>query len=176
MTFRKFDIGATTRPKGVTNDCQVRALALASAVGWESAWRELYERQGIRKACHFILIESLKEMANKTHSPGSMNYIGFYGFDVTQELSFPAKKSQKRTTVESFCKKYKKGRFILQVANHVVAVRDGEFFDTGDCSHSCVYKAWEIEIRRSQPTKPLSAQLDNEGYPDPRVSDDEGEM
>lgn len=144
MTFRKFDKGDLERPKGVTNDCQVRALATATDISWNAAWAMLYERQGIRKYCHFELLNSLKEMEDDTFS--LIDGISFLHFDVVDVISGQPKKGQKRMTVKDFCMKYKKGRYIVQVANHVVAVKNGVFYDTHDCSHSCVYKAWEVEV------------------------------
>lgn len=151
MTFRKFDAGVTQRPKGVKNDCQVRALATATGIDWENAWHLLFERQRIAKACHFNLLDCLEQQARYDMPEGEIDkkgiprsYLGFFGIEMKREISFPAKKGQERMKVADFCKKYPKGRFILQVANHVVAVKDGVFYDTWNCSHKCVYKAWEV--------------------------------
>lgn len=133
MTFRKYDAGVVHRPKGGdTGDCQVRALATAISISWEDAWRILYMLQGKRKACGFQLVEELRK-------PDDL-----FPYKVHRQLDFPAKKGQKRMTGADFCKKYKKGRFILRLAHHVVAVKDGVFYDIMDCTQMCVYTAWQL--------------------------------
>lgn len=51
-------------------------------------------------------------------------------------MGFVIKKGNKRPTVAGFAtehkKKKKKGAYILKVANHVVAVVDGIYYDTWD--------------------------------------------
>lgn len=131
MTFRKYDAGVVDRPKGAPKtDCQVRALATARSMPYRDAWALLYTHQGERFACAFQLLDAL------AHDDPRFGVIG--------GKSFPAVKGKRRMTVAEFCRKYPRGRWILRCAGHVVAVKDGTFFDTGDCSHSCVYLAWEV--------------------------------
>ncbi len=139
MTFRKFDAGALERaPFAKDADCQVRALCTALGIPYGEAWTMLYTMQGERRACGFELV---KELDDRNAA-----------LNVVRELPFPASKGKRRMTAAEFCKKYKRGRFILRMAHHVVAVKDGQFYDTFDCSHSCVYKAWEILPRPTHPT------------------------
>ena len=60
------------------------------------------------------------------------------------KMSFPAVKGEKRMNGERFCKAYPKGRYVLQMANHLTACVDGVIYDTWDCSEKCVYRAWKI--------------------------------
>ena len=55
-------------------------------------------------------------------------------------------KGKPRMTPAAFVKKYPAGRYVLSLAHHVVAVRDGVVIDTWDCTKKCVYKAWEIKL------------------------------
>lgn len=142
MTFRKFDAGVVDRPKHAPKgDCQVRALATATWMSWTDAWEVLYKAQKESKACHFTLVEELR------NPNGLLRWqIGTpMDVKVLRQIDFPAKKGKSRMTGAEFCKKYKKGRFILRLAHHVVAVKDGVFYDLSDCTRSCVYTAWEID-------------------------------
>ena len=54
------------------------------------------------------------------------------------------KRGTKRPTVKSFAKEHKTGRYILRIANHVVAVVDGKYFDTWDCGEKSLYGYYEV--------------------------------
>ena len=105
----------------------------------------LYTMQGERRACSFELVKEL----DAQHS----------SLGVIRELPFPAVKGKPRMTAAEFCRKYKRGRFILRMAHHVACVKDGELYDTHDCSRSCVYKAWEIRPRETRTAGPRAASL-----------------
>lgn len=53
--------------------------------------------------------------------------------------SCPAQKGKPRMTVNNFAKMHKQGRYILNLANHIVAVVDGYYYDTWDSGYKCVY-------------------------------------
>ena len=48
-------------------------------------------------------------------------------------------------TVEDFCKDHPKGNFVLALSGHVVAVCDGELFDTWDSSNEIPIYYWQKE-------------------------------
>ncbi len=131
--FRRFDAGKDqdTRDKG--GDCQVRALVVTLGLEYDAAWHLLYRMQGERRKCGFCLVDSLND--------------GDQRLRIKARLSFPAKAGRKRMTGADFCKKHKKGRFILRMAHHVAAVVDGELLDTWDSSQKCVYAAWEMDTQ-----------------------------
>ena len=52
-------------------------------------------------------------------------------------------KGTKRPTVDRFAKDHPKGTYILRVANHLVAVQDGQYFDTWDSGYKSLYGYWE---------------------------------
>lgn len=60
-------------------------------------------------------------------------------------ISFPAEKGKPRMNGEKFCDQFPKGKFLLNMSHHVTAVVDGVIYDTFDCSHKCVYCAWEVK-------------------------------
>ena len=49
------------------------------------------------------------------------------------------RKGSKRPTVESFAKDHKQGNYLVNVANHVVAISDGNYYDTWDSGDCCLY-------------------------------------
>ena len=57
--------------------------------------------------------------------------------------SIPVTKGSKRPTVASFAADHPQGRYLLNVANHVVAVVDGHYYDSWDCGSKCVYTYYE---------------------------------
>ena len=48
-------------------------------------------------------------------------------------------KGSKRPTVSEFAKTHPHGTYLLSLANHVVAVKDGYYYDTWDCGHKSLY-------------------------------------
>lgn len=54
------------------------------------------------------------------------------------------KKGTKRPTVSSFAQTHKKGTYFLNLANHCVAVVDGQYFDTWDCGQKSLYGFWTV--------------------------------
>ena len=61
-----------------------------------------------------------------------------------KKLSFPSVKGEPRMNGKRFCDAYPKGRYVLQMANHLTACVDGIIYDTWDCSYKCVYRAWKV--------------------------------
>ena len=53
------------------------------------------------------------------------------------------KKGSKRPTVDRFAKDHKTGTYVLRVANHVVAVVNGYYYDTWDSGEKSLYGYWE---------------------------------
>jgi len=131
MSFRRFDAGVVARgPRGDRNDCQVRALTTARGMRYQDAWALLYKIQGQRQACSFTLVECLRENDER--------------FGVIRPIPFPAKRGMQRMNGAIFCRLFREGRFILRLAQHVVAVKDGVLFDVFDSTRACVYVAWEV--------------------------------
>lgn len=54
-------------------------------------------------------------------------------------------KGRKRPTVDSFAKDHPTGRYLCNVANHVVAVVDGKYYDTWNSGHCSLYGYFEKE-------------------------------
>lgn len=108
-------------------DCTVRALMKLLETSWEDAYDELCN------AGRF-----LKRMPDEIDSVA--HALSLYGYT---KNSIPVTKGSKRPTVASFAAEHPTGRYLLNVANHVVAVVDGHYYDSWDCGSKCVYTYYE---------------------------------
>ena len=113
------------------SDCTIRALSKALNLSWIETFdltipfcRE-YQIPNI----FFTSINIEKEIMAK---------LGFVYTGISN------KHGTKRPTVDSFAKSHSKGTFILNVANHEVAVVDGCYYDTWDCGTCCLYGYYEL--------------------------------
>lgn len=109
-------------------DCVIRAFAVAADIKWIEAFD--------------ILVENARKTYNVPN--GQSNYekvFENYGFE---RKSVKVVKGKKRMTLEDFCKKHKKGNFIVAVANHLTAVVDGVCYDNWNPANKCVYVYYEL--------------------------------
>lgn len=126
--FQLNDAGRSTskRPKQ-KNDCTVRAVALARALPYDTAY-ELMAEEGRKSGTGFDLVKWLDNQ------------------DWAKKIAFPAVKGQKRMNPVSFTETYPKGIYICRVAKHVFTVIDGAVMDTEKPrSNCCIYTAWFIK-------------------------------
>lgn len=110
-------------------DCSVRAICKALDKKWEDAY-----------------ISLCAEGLNYCDMP-SANYVwGMYlhknGFT---EHMIP-NVCPDCVTVSRFCEDHPKGSYVLATQNHVVAVSDGDYFDTWDSGNEVVLYFYEREI------------------------------
>ena len=103
-------------------DCAVRALCKVLGKDWESVYIGL---------CSEGLIYN--DMPSANYIWGL--YLQKYGF---QSQVIPSV-CPECITVKEFADDHKDGRFVLVCQNHVVAVVDGDYFDTWDCGNEIVY-------------------------------------
>lgn len=131
-TYQLFDAGVNARPRGGDkDDCTVRALAVARGISYHDAWALLYAIQGEMRFCHFPLVEALRARDAR--------------LGVVEQLDFPAVRGRRRMTGLEFVTAHRRGRFILRLAHHVVAVKRGVVYDTFDSTNGCVYTAWRVQ-------------------------------
>lgn len=107
-------------------DCVYRAFAMAADITWIEAFD--------------ILVKKARETFN---APGLCYKEALLEYGFTRH-SCPAKAGKKRITVEDFCKKHKKGRYFLCIANHCTAVVDGVCYDVWNPADRCVYTYFEL--------------------------------
>lgn len=114
--------------KHEVGDCVIRAFCKATGEYWETIYKELCE-----------LGLEIYDLPN-----GTVTWKEWLERrDDFIEHSISVKKGQKRPTVDSFTRKHKEGTYILRVANHLVTVEGGYYYDTWDCGDKAVYKYWE---------------------------------
>jgi hypothetical protein len=127
----------SSRPKQ-TNDCTVRAIALATGIDYDSIYNTLAEA-GRKCSGRFDLKTYLKE--NPVLTLDGIEPI----FKFTWQ-SFPAVAGQRRMNPVTFSKQFNNGIFIVKVAKHVLTCIDGTFYDTSpEREDRCIYGAWKVE-------------------------------
>lgn len=107
-------------------DCVVRAISIALDLSWDVVYNDLCQ-----------LGSQLKRMPNDRQ-----NYRTYLTNCGMVRTGISNKKGSKRPTVDSFAASHKKGIYILEVAHHIVTVRDGHYYDTWDCGDKCLYGYW----------------------------------
>ena len=112
-------------------DCTIRALSKALGVTWLEAF------------------DLTVPICRRYQTPNIFNLPCKVEQEAMKELGFTYqgisnKKGTRRPTVDQFAKDHPTGTYIVNVANHEVAVVDGKYYDTwdsGDCSLYGYYTA-----------------------------------
>lgn len=128
MIFVKFN----NNPKGYrTNDCVIRAIALATQTLWEDVYWEL-AKLGIKKG--------LMMNDNKNWKA----YLKKLGF---QQQKMPKREDGTRYTLREFIDELAEDgkTYIISIAKHLTVVKDKKLYDTFDCSKKSVGNYWIIE-------------------------------
>ena len=117
-------------PKNLrVGDCAIRAISKATGQEWSDAYIGL---------CSEGLV--FKDMPSSNYVWGM--YLKKYGF----EEHMIASVCPQCITVEEFAKTHPKGRYVLATQNHVVAVINGDYFDTWDSGNEIVLYFYKKEI------------------------------
>lgn len=107
-------------------DCAVRAVCKAIGADWENAYLQL--------VCAGM---DMCDMPSSNNVWGAiLRKNGFERFMIPN--SCPDCYS-----VADFCRDYPKGLYVLTLKNHVVAVEDGDIYDTWDCSGEIPLYFWK---------------------------------
>jgi len=130
MAYKNFN----ANPKGrKTGDCYIRALSKAAKMCWK------------------VVLEKLVSISmDKYLDPSDTKVIDQFVKDVGGEakkidyLIGPGTK-RRRPVVWEFARDNPTGRYVLRVANHLVAVANGNYYDTWDSGGKSVYKYWKIK-------------------------------
>lgn len=114
-------------------DCTVRALSRAL----DSEWDETYVGLCVKGL-------ELSDMPSANHVWGA------YLRDKDFERKYVPNTCPDCYTVMDFCEEHPRGKFVVALNNHVVAVVDGEYYDTWDSGNEVVLYYWEKEEREEQ--------------------------
>jgi len=167
MRFQ-FDDGGRAKAgyRGKTGDCVCRAIAIAAEMPYQAIYDLLNERSGQER----ITKRRVKRGSARTgvHKDTTRRVLESLGWKWTPTMQ-----------IGSGCKVHlregelPKGRLIVSVSRHMVAVIDGVIRDTHDCSrrgNRCVYGYWqglEIIREKNQPRASGSPDIDRR----PELSD-----
>lgn len=109
-------------------DCVIRALVAVTGETWEKVFDLLYP-----------IARELQCMPN--NKPCYGKFLKEKGFEYK---GISNKKGSKRPTVDDFTKDHKDGKYVLLVANHLVASINGKYFDTWDSGNKSLYGYWKL--------------------------------
>jgi len=131
LSFVRTDAGrAGSRRARQTNDCTVRALAIARNIAYDDAY-DILKAAGRKCAAKFKMTEWLEDQA------------------WAQGVTFPAIKGEKRMNPGRFCSEHPAGAWICKAAKHVFVVRDGVVYDDYPVREDrCIYRAWKINTNQ----------------------------
>ena len=104
-------------------DCVIRALTKATGKEWLEVFKDL-----IPYAMEMQCIPNCRPCYEKYLADEGFTYKGISNA-----------KGTKRPTVQSFTKEHKEGIYVLRVANHLVAVAEGYYWDTWDSGLKSLY-------------------------------------
>lgn len=97
------------------NDCTIRAYCAAENLEWDEAYD--------------IACECGKELSYMPNDKTAVKHVAEDKFGYTRhKLS----KEERGMTVNDFAIKYNEGTFLVEVASHLVAVINGEYYDSWD--------------------------------------------
>ena len=112
-----------------TDDCVIRAIAKVTGYDWERVYAEL-SVQGMK----------YHDLFEKNYV--WINYLRGKGFN---RYAIP-NTCPECYTVEQFAEDHPRGTFLLGTGTHVVAVVDGDYYDSWDSGHEVpVFYLWRDE-------------------------------
>lgn len=112
--------------KRTVGDCVIRALSQVTGRDWDTTYIGVIT-QGF----------ALKDM------PSSNNVWGWYLFENGFDRYAVPDTCPKCYTVKDFCRDHPDGTYVLATGSHVVAVIDGDYYDTWDSGEETPVYYWE---------------------------------
>jgi hypothetical protein len=144
----KYDDGGRSAAgyKGVTGDCVVRSIAIATSIPYQKIYDDLYKANQIfRTTSKTKLAKSLKPSNDSprtgTHRIILKKYLSQLGWTWTPTMF-----------IGKGCKVHLKknelptGTIIVSCSKHITVVKNGVLYDTYNCSRNgtrCVYGYWK---------------------------------
>lgn len=112
--------------KAIVGDCVIRAVSKLMAQTWEHTYIDL---------CIEGLLKSDLPSANDVWG----TYLKKHGY----KRHIIPDTCPDCYTVADFAKDHSKGRYLLALSGHVVAVEDGNYYDTWDCGSEVPLYYWK---------------------------------
>jgi hypothetical protein len=145
--FVKDDGGRSEYFKGDAGDCVTRAIAIATGIDYKEVYDAMFNGiEEFKQTGHSRYVKKLRR--KKSGSRGTTPRNGVHRKIYDKYLKSLGWKWVATMTIGSGCKTHlradelPKGRLIVRVSKHIVAVIDGVIHDTYDCSRGgkrCVY-------------------------------------
>lgn len=111
-------------PQGLdTEDCTIRAISMAQGKTWDTTYIELSELARYEGRI-FSDAEFIENYLDKRYS--RVCYRG------------------STMTVEKFAQTHPYGSFLCTMRGHITYIRNGNIFDTFDCSNRLIWCVWEV--------------------------------
>lgn len=112
----------------LTGDCVIRAISIAENKSWDDVFIEL-------------MVESfqLKDIPSSNYAWGSYLHKIGYRRNVIPNTCPDC------YTIKDFVKDYPQGTYIVGTGTHVVAVREGTYYDTWDSGNEIPIYYWKKE-------------------------------
>ena len=146
--------GSSEIAKREKNDCVVRAIANACDVNYEQAHKYVTDTFNRKKGKGTqLFVSTLNGVANKKGGEMKFDTVGqlnLFETGITRKLTYVGE-SPKRGgdmcnpkykhkpvayTVKAFAQKFNKGKYILAVNKHALAVNNGVIVDNGDMQYN----------------------------------------
>lgn len=109
-------------------DCSIRAIAKALETDWEEAY--------ILLSLNGYIMGDMPNSNTVINSVLRQN--GFKRMDISNECP-------DCYTIKEFCKSFSEGRYVVGTGTHVVAIVNGDFYDSWDSGDEIVAYAWKKE-------------------------------
>lgn len=134
MSFLKMNLNPLEKKVG---DCVIRAIASATGQSWEQTYTEL---------CALGL--ELKNVPNGKEV--YTLYLKRLGWQKMKMPKVPYGDTYTRLKVREFAEINNKGRYVIDIANHLTAVEDGTIIDIWDCGRKSIGNWWakETELKK----------------------------
>lgn len=112
--------------KKLVGDCTIRAISTITEIDWMTTKINIF-----LESCLMYDMSSANSVWHKY-----LNNLGYKRYSVPNTCPYCY-------TVRDFCNDNPYGRFLLGLDGHVVAVIDGDYYDTWDCGDEIVLYYWK---------------------------------
>ena len=128
MSYVEYNVNPKNKKTG---DCVIRAVAVATGLGWDKTYKGLAE-------AGFICKTAMNDIDAVNYFLKSIGFI---------EGKLKIVKGIKRPTVKIFAEQHPNWYAVLSLAGHMTCCGRGNYVDIWDCGEKSVYKYWYKEIK-----------------------------
>lgn len=119
---------ANANPAGkLVDDCVVRAISIATNQSWLKVYDDIY----LTGRAEFDM-------------PNSNDVWGLYLYRLGFEPFVLPSRCPRCVTIETFCRIFPIGTYIIGTGSHAVAIIDGDYYDTWDSGNQIASYFWRV--------------------------------